>query len=211
VIDAVAMPDRYRLARRAKACLEPLLAGLLLVAAAPLLILVGLAVALSSPGPVVHRRRVVGLDGVEFDAFKFRTMVVGADALLRAQPALARAFDVNMKLRDDPRVTAIGAVLRPLSLDELPQLLNVVRGEMSLVGPRMITPEEQVRFGDALPRRLTVKPGITGLWQVSGRHELPYPDRVRLDLAYIDQWTPWLDVAILLRTIPAVLSRRGAY
>jgi lipopolysaccharide/colanic/teichoic acid biosynthesis glycosyltransferase len=208
---AVPMPDRHRLARRAKACLEPLLAGLLLVAAAPLLILVGLAVALSSPGPVVHRRRVVGLDGVEFDAFKFRTMVVGADALLRSQPALARAFDVNMKLRDDPRVTAIGAVLRPLSLDELPQLLNVVRGEMSLVGPRIITPEEQVRFGDALPRRLTVKPGITGLWQVSGRHELAYPERVRLDLAYIDQWTPWLDVAILLRTIPAVLSRRGAY
>ncbi|MDX2170756.1 MAG: sugar transferase [Deltaproteobacteria bacterium] len=203
--------DRYRLARRGKACLEPLLAALLLVAVAPLLILIGLAVAVSSPGPLVHRRRVVGLDGVEFDAFKFRTMVVGADALLRRQPALARDFDVNMKLRDDPRVTAIGALLRPLSLDELPQLLNVVRGEMSLVGPRIIAPEEQARFGDALARRLTVKPGITGLWQVSGRHELAYAERVRLDLAYIDHWTPWLDVSILLRTIPAVLSRRGAY
>jgi lipopolysaccharide/colanic/teichoic acid biosynthesis glycosyltransferase len=200
-----------RMARRCKAWIEPLAAGLLLIGLSPLLALVALAVAVTSPGPVLHRRRVVGLHGVEFDAFKFRTMVVGADALLRAQPALARAFDVNMKLRDDPRVTAVGAVLRPLSLDELPQLINVLCGQMSLVGPRMIAPEEQAKFGAALTRRQAVKPGITGLWQVSGRQELAYDDRVRLDLEYIERWSLWLDLSILLRTIPAVLSRRGAY
>ncbi|MGD9765977.1 MAG: sugar transferase [Candidatus Binatia bacterium] len=206
--DAVAAS---RAARRCKALIEPVVAALLLLALSPVLLLVALAVAVSSPGPVLHRRRVVGLHGVEFDALKFRTMVVGADALLREQPALARAFNVNMKLRDDPRVTEIGAILRSLSLDELPQLINVIRGEMSLVGPRSIAPEEQAKFGNALARRLAVKPGITGLWQVSGRQELAYDDRVRLDLQYIEHWSLWLDLSILLRTIPAVLSRRGAY
>jgi lipopolysaccharide/colanic/teichoic acid biosynthesis glycosyltransferase len=207
---AATQMDR-RLARRCKAAIEPALAALLLIGLSPLLAVVAVAVAVSSSGPVVYRRRVVGRHGVEFDAFKFRTMVADAEARLRDQPALAEAFAANMKLRDDPRVTALGAILRQTSLDELPQLLNVVRGEMSLVGPRIITREEQARFGDDLPRRLAVKPGLTGLWQVSGRHEVSYDERVRLDMQYIDQWSPWLDLVILLRTIPAVLSRRGAF
>ena len=116
-----------------------------------------------------------------------------------------------MKLRTDPRLTPLGAVLRRASLDELPQLLNVAAGHMSLVGPRMIAPEEMPKFGDALATRLAVKPGITGLWQISGRQELAYADRIRLDLHYIEHWSLWLDLAILVRTVPAVLSMRGAY
>ena len=208
---ALGAAGRGRAARRGKALLEPLLAGLLLLGLSPLLVLVGLGVAATSAGPVLYRRRVVGLHGVEFDAFKFRSMVVGADQRLRDEPALAQAFAGNMKLRDDPRLTRFGAWLRATSIDELPQLLNVVRGEMSLVGPRMIAPEEQARFGTALARRLAVRPGITGLWQVSGRQELSYEDRVRLDVQYLDAWSVWLDLSILLRTLPAVLSRRGAY
>jgi lipopolysaccharide/colanic/teichoic acid biosynthesis glycosyltransferase len=124
---------------------------------------------------------------------------------------LLRAFGDNMKLRTDPRLTPLGAVLRRASLDELPQLLNVAAGHMSLVGPRMIAPEEMPKFGDALATRLAVKPGITGLWQISGRQELAYADRIRLDLHYIEHWSLWLDLAILVRTVPAVLSMRGAY
>jgi lipopolysaccharide/colanic/teichoic acid biosynthesis glycosyltransferase len=194
-----------------KEALDRLLAIALLIALSPLLAMVALVVAATSPGPVLHRRRVLGRYGVEFDAFKFRTMVADADAILHAQPALRQEFTANMKLRDDPRLTPFGAVLRRLSLDELPQLLNVARGEMSLVGPRMIIADEMAKFGDLAGMRLAVKPGITGLWQVSGRQELPYEDRIRLDLHYIEHWSLWLDLAILARTIPAVLSMRGAY
>ena len=116
-----------------------------------------------------------------------------------------------MKLRVDPRVTAVGRILRRLSLDELPQLFNVLRGEMSLVGPRMIVPDEGERYGAALARRLSVRPGITGLWQVSGRQNVDYDTRVALDLEYIDNWSLRLDFLILLKTIPTVLSMRGAY
>jgi lipopolysaccharide/colanic/teichoic acid biosynthesis glycosyltransferase len=209
---SAAVPARAdRLARGCKDLLDRVTALLMLVALAPLLMVVAVMVAATTPGPVFYRRRVVGLHGVAFDAFKFRTMVVGADRWLGTQPALQREFDANMKLRGDPRVTPVGGFLRRTSLDELPQLLNVVRGQMSLVGPRMIAPEEMPKFGPALARRLAVKPGITGLWQVSGRQELNYEDRVRLDLHYIDNWSLWLDLAILARTIPAVLTMRGAY
>jgi lipopolysaccharide/colanic/teichoic acid biosynthesis glycosyltransferase len=194
-----------------KEILDRVIAMCLLVVLSPILLVIAAVVAVSSPGPILHRRRVVGRHGVEFDAFKFRTMVTDADAILRTQPALLEQFAANMKLRADPRLTTIGAVLRRMSLDELPQLVNVGRGEMSLVGPRMIAPDEMPKFGDALGTRLAVKPGITGLWQVSGRQELGYDDRVRLDLHYIENWSLWLDMAILARTIPAVLSMRGAY
>jgi lipopolysaccharide/colanic/teichoic acid biosynthesis glycosyltransferase len=198
-------------ARVCKDLIDRVFAGFLLVLLSPLLALVAFLVAVTSRGPVLHRRRVVGLNGVEFDAFKFRTMVVGADELLRAQPALSRQFDANMKLRDDPRLTPVGRLLRRASIDELPQLINVACGQMSLVGPRMIAPEEMPKFGGALGRRLAVKPGITGLWQVSGRQELSYEERVRLDLQYIHGWSLWLDLVVLLRTVPAVLTMRGAY
>jgi lipopolysaccharide/colanic/teichoic acid biosynthesis glycosyltransferase len=194
-----------------KEMLDRVAAIALLILFAPLLVVIAVLVAATSPGQVLHRRRVVGRNGIEFDAFKFRTMVVDADAILRAHPALQRDFDTNMKLRVDPRLTPIGGFLRRASLDELPQLINVALGEMSLVGPRMIAPEEMGKFGDALTTRMAVKPGITGLWQVSGRQELAYGERIRLDLDYIENWSLWLDLAILARTIPAVLSMRGAY
>lgn len=182
-----------------------------IVILSPLLCLIAVLVRVTSPGAAIYRRRVLGLGGVEFDAYKFRTMRQDADRWLAPESDLARTFRENMKLRSDPRVTAIGRVLRRLSLDELPQLFNVLRGEMSLVGPRMIAPEEAARYGGALARRLTVRPGITGLWQVSGRQDVDYRTRIALDLEYIDRWSLQLDLRILLRTIPAVLSMRGAY
>jgi lipopolysaccharide/colanic/teichoic acid biosynthesis glycosyltransferase len=194
-----------------KEALDRIAAVAMLLALAPLLVVLAAVVAATSPGPIFFRRRVVGRHGVEFDAFKLRTMVADADAVLRAHPELRSQFAANMKLRDDPRLTRIGAFLRRTSLDEIPQLINVAAGHMSLVGPRMIAPDETAKFGDSLARRLAVKPGITGLWQVSGRQELAYDDRIRLDLHYIENWSLWLDLAILARTIPAVLSMRGAY
>jgi lipopolysaccharide/colanic/teichoic acid biosynthesis glycosyltransferase len=194
-----------------KEVFDRVLAVALLALLTPLLLVAAILVSATSPGPVLHRRRVVGRNGLEFDAFKLRTMVADADAILRARPELLREFGANMKLRADPRLTPVGALLRRTSLDELPQLINVALGDMSLVGPRMIAPDEMPRFGEALAMRLAVKPGITGLWQVSGRQELGYDDRVRLDLHYIKNWSLWLDLAILARTIPAVLSMRGAY
>lgn len=182
-----------------------------LIVLIPLLCLIAVLVRVSSPGPVIYRRRVLGVEGFQFDAFKFRTMVQDADDLWRTNSDLARRFHENMKLRSDPRVTPVGRILRRLSLDELPQLFNVIRGEMSLVGPRMIAPEEAPRYGGALALRLSVRPGITGLWQVSGRQDVDYKTRISLDLAYIENWSLWLDLTILLKTIPAVLSTRGAF
>ena len=184
---------------------------MLLVLLAPLCAFVAGLVGVTSPGPVIYRRRVIGVGGVEFDAFKFRTMVVDADRILREHPDLLARFGANVKLRDDPRLTPIGAFLRRSSLDEVPQLVNVLRGEMSLVGPRMIAPEEAAKYGSLLQKRLSVKPGITGLWQVSGRQEVSYAQRIELDMQYIDNWSLWLDVTILLRTLPVVLRMRGAY
>lgn len=185
------------------------LAGLIILS--PLLLLVALLVKLDSPGPVIYRRRVVGLGGRAFDAFKFRTMVTDADALLTRNAELKRQFDDQFKLKDDPRVTRIGRILRRASLDELPQLVNVLRGEMGIVGPRMITQEELARYGKWGINLLTVKPGITGLWQVSGRCELSYDERVNLDMYYIRNYSIWLDLQLLFRTIPAVVRGHGAY
>jgi lipopolysaccharide/colanic/teichoic acid biosynthesis glycosyltransferase len=186
-------------------------AAMALICLAPLLLVIAFLVRWSSPGPILYRRRVVGLDGVELDALKFRTMVAEADDWLARDAVLAARHANNVKLRDDPRLTRVGAFLRRLSLDELPQLLNVLMGQMSLVGPRMIAPEEVARYGEWAAKRLKVKPGITGLWQVSGRQETTYEERVALDLEYIDRWSLALDAWILLKTLPAVLSMRGAY
>jgi len=194
-----------------KQIIDRAVAAAALLLLTPLLLGVAAVVRLSSRGPILHRRRVLGLHGAEFDAFKFRTMVANADDLLRTQPELWAAFAANIKIRDDPRITPIGGFLRKMSLDELPQLYNVLCGQMSLVGPRMIAPDEAEKYGSALERRLSVKPGMTGLWQIQGRQELGYADRIELDLRYIDEWSLWLDVVILLKTIPAVLTMRGAY
>ena len=183
--------------------------GLILLS--PLLAAIALAIRVESPGPIIHRRRVMGVQGRHFDAFKFRTMRVDGDAILQARPDLQLELRLSHKLKDDPRVTGVGGVLRRLSLDELPQLFNVLRREMSLVGPRMITPEEIGKYNQWDLNLLTVQPGLTGLWQVSGRSDVSYDERVRLDMYYIRNWTFWFDLQLLIRTIPAVLRGRGAY
>jgi exopolysaccharide biosynthesis polyprenyl glycosylphosphotransferase len=177
----------------------------------PILVVVAALVKLDSPGPVLHRRRVLGVAGKPFDAFKFRTMVVNADFVLAHDAGLRQMFEAGYKLQSDPRVTRIGRFLRHASLDELPQLFNVLRGEMSLVGPRMIAPDEASRYGPWQFNLLTVKPGITGPWQVRGRNTIPYDERVRLSMQYVRNYSIWLDLALLVRTIPVVLLGRGAY
>jgi len=182
-----------------------------LIVLSPLLLAIAVLVKLESPGPIIHRRRVMGINGRQFDAFKFRSMRQDGDHILAQNPELAAELARNHKLKDDPRVTRVGAILRRFSLDELPQLFNVVRREMSLVGPRMISPEEMTRYDQWGINLLTTLPGITGLWQVSGRADLEYEDRVRLDMHYIRNWSIWLDLQLLWQTLPAVLRARGAY
>jgi exopolysaccharide biosynthesis polyprenyl glycosylphosphotransferase len=183
--------------------------GLILLT--PLLMLIALAVRLDSPGPVLYRRRVMGVGGRQFDAYKFRTMRVDGDQILAQRPELRRELAQNGKLRDDPRVTPLGRFLRRTSLDELPQLVNVLRREMSLVGPRMISPAEMEKYAQWGMNLLTVKPGITGLWQVSGRSDITYEERVQLDMYYIRNWSLWLDLQLLSQTLPVVLRGTGAY
>jgi exopolysaccharide biosynthesis polyprenyl glycosylphosphotransferase len=177
----------------------------------PLMIIIALAIKLTSPGPVFYRRRVVGVGGRLFDALKFRTMYLDADEQLAQDPELRNQYETNYKLKDDPRVTPIGRVLRRTSLDELPQIFNVVRGQMSLVGPRMITSEERARYGKWRMNLSTVKPGITGIWQVSGRSDVSYEERVKLDMQYIRNYSLWLDLHLLWRTVPVVVKGHGAY
>jgi exopolysaccharide biosynthesis polyprenyl glycosylphosphotransferase len=183
--------------------------GLILIS--PLLLVIALMIKFSSPGPILHKRRVMGINGKQFYALKFRTMVLNGDEVLDAHPALKEELARNHKLKTDPRVTRIGAFLRKFSLDELPQLFNVLSREMSLVGPRMIAPEEMAMYKQFDMNLLTVHPGITGLWQVSGRSDISYDERVRLDMYYIRNWSIWLDLQLLFQTLPAVLKGRGAY
>ena len=194
-----------------KQALDYALAGLLLILLAPLLLLIGLAVRLTSPGPAIYRQVRAGLNGRSFHMIKFRSMRLDAE---QHQASLAHRNEMKgpvFKVTNDPRVTPLGRFLRRHSLDELPQLWNVLRGEMSLVGPRPLPIEEVKRFDqDTHRRRLSVKPGLTCLWQVSGRNDIAdFDDWVRLDLAYIDQWSLWLDFKILLLTIPVALFGRG--
>ncbi len=178
----------------------------------PVYVLLAMLVKLDSPGPALHRRRVLGVSGRQFDALKFRTMFMNGEELLKNKPELIQQLDLDHKLKDDPRVTRIGFWLRRYSLDELPQLFNVLRGQMSLVGPRMITVAETGKYGHHRLNLLTVKPGVTGLWQVSGRSDISYEERVRLDMYYIRNYSVWLDLQILfVQTLPAILRARGAY
>lgn len=186
-----------------------------LIALSPIFLFIAITMKFTDPGPIIYRRRVVGVGGKEFDAFKFRTMVVNSkevlEELLARDPEAKAEWEQFYKLKRDPRITWIGNLLRKTSIDELPQLLNVLRGEMSLVGPRMITLEEVERYGKWGLNLHTVKPGITGLWQVAGRSELTYEERVRLDMRYIRNYSIWLDLQIVFQTIPAVLMSKGAY
>lgn len=183
----------------------------ILILISPILLLISIAIKFDSPGPVIHRRRVLGVNGKEFDAFKFRTMVVDGDALLDRYPEKKAELAQYHKIKDDPRITRVGRFLRKTSLDELPQLFNVLRNEMSLVGPRMITAPELAEYKKWGINLLTVKPGITGKWQVSGRSDVSYQERVRYDMYYIRNWNIWMDIQLIIQTIPAVLSKRGAY
>jgi lipopolysaccharide/colanic/teichoic acid biosynthesis glycosyltransferase len=189
---------------------DVLVAAFVLLTLAPLLALVALLIKLQDGGPIFYRRRVIGQRG-EFDAFKFRSMHVNAEAILKQNPSLRREFERNFKLRSDPRVTKLGAWLRKYSIDELPQLVNVLRGEMSLVGPRMITVPELNKYGESRALLLTVKPGLTGYWQVYGRQDVAYDERVRMDVFYIRNWSLLLDLKLLLLTPVRVLKAAGAH
>jgi exopolysaccharide biosynthesis polyprenyl glycosylphosphotransferase len=186
-------------------------ATLLLAVLSPLLLAITLAVRLSSRGPVLYRSTRRGIGQRPFACLKFRTMHTDAEELQAELEALNEATGALFKIRRDPRLTRVGRVLRRFSLDELPQLINVLRGEMSLVGPRPLPQRDYERLEDWHRKRYLVLPGITGLWQVSGRSELDFDDLVHLDFIYLERWSLALDLTILLKTIPAVLSRRGAY
>jgi Undecaprenyl-phosphate galactose phosphotransferase WbaP len=183
--------------------------------ALPLFVLISVAIKLSSPGPIFYGQLRIGRGSRHFRAWKFRTMVAGADRVLRdhleADPELRQEWEHDHKLKDDPRVTWIGRFLRKTSLDELPQLFNVMVGQMSLVGPRPIVDAEIDKYGETFELYKEVSPGITGLWQVSGRNNTTYQERVDLDSYYVRNWSPWLDLYILMRTIKVVLRREGAY
>jgi Undecaprenyl-phosphate galactose phosphotransferase WbaP len=188
------------------------LGGILIL---PLLLFIALIIKLSSPGPVLYGHKRVGLHGKLFKAYKFRSMELDAEkklqAVLDADPRLKEEWEATQKLKNDPRVTKIGKILRRTSFDEFPQLLNILKGEMSLVGPRPVTEPEISKYGENARRVLTVTPGLTGLWQVSGRSETDYSERVAYDLYYLQSWSVWLDFWILYRTPSAVFKGKGAY
>jgi lipopolysaccharide/colanic/teichoic acid biosynthesis glycosyltransferase len=183
----------------------------LIVLASPFWALIALAVKLDSSGPIFYRDRRIGLGQQEFGMFKFRSMYVDSNLRQAALEASNEASGPLFKIKDDPRVTKIGGFLRRYSLDELPQVLNVLRGEMSLVGPRPLPLRDYVQLEDWHRKRYLVLPGMTGLWQVSGRIDLSFDDLVRLDFYYLENWSIWLDISILAKTLPAVAARRGAY
>lgn len=198
-----------------KRMLDLLLTSFIFVVTAPLFLLIALAIKIDSPGPAFYSQRRVGRGGVEFRAWKFRSMVRDADALLARyldeHPELAIEWKQNHKLRYDPRITRIGSFLRKSSLDEIPQLWNVIRGDMSLVGPRPIVRDEIPRYGKHFGLYASVQSGLTGLWQVSGRSETSYEQRVHFDAFYVRNWSVWLDLCILFRTIGVLCLRTGAY
>jgi Undecaprenyl-phosphate galactose phosphotransferase WbaP len=215
--DFVMLVSRNNLARPfsriLKAAFDQIVAIVFVVLLAPLLLVLAVLVS-SDGGPAFYRHRRLGEGGRSFGCIKFRTMVTDADRVLdrvlATDPAAAAEWAATQKLRDDPRITPFGRFLRRSSLDELPQLFNVLRGEMSLIGPRPIVQAEVARYGEQIEYYYETKPGLTGLWQVSGRSDTSYERRVYLDVWYVRNWTLWHDIAILLKTIPAVFLQRGA-
>ncbi|UXZ58283.1 sugar transferase [Curtobacterium sp. Arg-1] len=205
----VETPDYRR--RMGKRALDVVGAVLGLALLSPVLAAVALAVRADDGGPVFFRQVRVGRGGAEFPILKFRTMCVDAEARMAALQSENQGAGPLFKMQDDPRVTRVGAFLRRTSLDELPQLWNVLTGSMSLVGPRPALPREVALYEDFADRRLLVTPGITGLWQVSGRSDLDWAEGVRLDLHYVENWSFLHDLVILARTVPSVLRSRGAY
>ncbi len=194
-----------------KRMFDLVVASLVLLVLSPVLMLIAIAIKLTSRGPIIYRSVRPGIGGRPFACFKFRTMFEHADQNQEQLEALNEKSGALFKIRDDPRLTPAGSFLRRFSLDELPQLANVVRGEMSLVGPRPLPMRDFERLEEWHKKRYLVLPGITGLWQVSGRADLDFDDLVRLDFLYLERWSMFLDMSILLKTIPAVLTRRGAF
>jgi lipopolysaccharide/colanic/teichoic acid biosynthesis glycosyltransferase len=210
--DAIAVMVRHPRSweRACKRVIDLLGSAILILLFAPVFLVLAGLVLLIDGLPIIYLRRVVSPRG-EFDAYKFRTMIRDADAVLAANAQLSEAYAQQFKLRSDPRVTRLGNLLRKYSLDELPQLMNVLKGQMSLVGPRMITSAELQKYAPYGALLLTVKPGITGYWQVEGRQEVSYAERVRMDIYYITNWSLWLDLKILLRTPSKIIRTQGAY
>lgn len=198
-----------------KRILDIIVAGGGLLVLAPILLLIAVLIRLSGPGPIFYGSTRIGVGGKRFRAWKYRSMVQNADVILKEylekHPDLKSEWDRESKLKNDPRITLIGRIIRKTSLDEIPQLWNVIVGEMSLVGPRPILPHEQTMFEGALDDYLRVRPGITGLWQVSGRNKTEYVERLTYTSFYVRHWSPWLDIYILMRTIRTVLLCEGAY
>jgi len=189
--------------------------GIILILSLPLFGIIALLIKLTSKGPVFYKQVRLGKNGKPFKVFKFRTMVADADNYLREwlskNPTLKREFEEYFKLKNDPRVTVIGKILRRASLDELPQLLNVIKGDMHLVGPRPIVKEEVRYYEPHQDVLFSVKPGITGLWQVSGRNDIPYSERVKMDIGYIRSRNFLLDLFILIKTFKIIFTGHGAY
>ena len=204
-------PQAIEAARWIKRSFDIVGSAVLLLLAAPLMGLTALAIKLEDGGPVVFRQRRVGLKGQEFDCLKFRSMCVDAEARLAALAAQNQGAGPLFKLTHDPRITRVGRILRRFSIDEIPQLWNALRGDMSLVGPRPALPTEVAQYDSDTRRRLDVRPGLTGLWQVSGRSNLSWDDTVRLDLYYVDNWSMVQDLMILAKTARAVVGSDGAY
>jgi exopolysaccharide biosynthesis polyprenyl glycosylphosphotransferase len=194
-----------------KGLFDRFMAGMALLMLSPLFLVLAVAIKLTDRGPALFTQTRVGKDGETFRIYKFRTMVVDAEARLAELMPANDSDGVLFKLRRDPRITAIGAKLRKYSVDELPQLINVVKGEMSLVGPRPALPVEAAQYADHVRRRLVVKPGLTGMWQVNGRSDLSWEESVRLDLRYVENWSFALDLQILWKTVSVILRGSGAY
>ncbi len=193
-----------------KRIIDIILSLLGIVVLMPVFLVIALCIKLDDGGEILHFRQIIGQNGRRFFALKFRTMIRDADDYLAKHPELMRKYQQNMKLIYDPRVTHVGKFLRKTSLDELPQLFNVLVGQMSLVGPRIIHPSELVRYGRYAQRLLAVKPGITGLWQISGRQHISYDERVLLDMRYIDTRSLIVDLAILVKTLKVFIVHTGA-
>jgi exopolysaccharide biosynthesis polyprenyl glycosylphosphotransferase len=207
----VRYPQLDNTQRALKRVLDVAVSLLGLVLLLPLLLAVAFAIRLDSPGPILFRQKRVGADGKVFLCYMFRSMYEGAERRQEELEPLNEAQEPVFKIRDDPRVTPIGRFLRRWSIDELPQLVNVLKGEMSLVGPRPLPVRDFYRMEEAHKRRLGALPGMTGYWQTSGRSNLSFEEMVRLDLYYIENWSLSFDVKIILRTLGAVLRREGAY
>lgn len=200
-----------------KRAFDIIFASIILILFSPLYVILASLIAISSPGSIFYIQERVGADFRRFKCIKFRTMVQNADQVLESMlakcPQTRQEFEDNFKLKDDPRITWIGKFLRLTSLDEFPQFWNVLKGDMSIVGPRPLVPEELPKYGSKMDKVLTIKPGITGLWQVSGRNDIPYPQRVQIDVYYVNHHNWLLDIWIILKTVGIVIfpHNNGAY